>query len=342
MCAIKDKSNWNQGYVGITAMLWLFLTGCATNDAQSDAINSQLSFQSRSEFNSHIKEWEELKPGIKRLVELEGDLRFLIAELAKANNASSSPNQIIDNTPAPITPSQPESVAVPVTSTQIDSTPSFFIDEPATNPSFFKDEPTTPEVNPRPEPEVENKDNSQDFAVPDVIEHKDKVGSSAFPGAGEGSGTRAQPPQTAATALNTEEAMRTDPSPLIEQSTENDFVVKSPIFSETITQRPSLGGPDRCATGFNKKVEGNVALHLASYSKKDSLQKGWKMLFNQYKAVLCLRSARAEMVNVRGKNFFSLRVGPYTSRDEAIKDCRTLTNQGQYCAISQFSGEAVN
>lgn len=309
MCAKKDNQNRTKGYLAAAASMCLYIAGCTTNGGpNSDAINSQISLQSRSEINKHIQEWEELKPGIKRLVALESDLKFLIAELAKANDISDSPvKQQPVSSPAVALNNKPETPArerAPVAAA------SFFIDEPSEQIAKPVKKVEVPQ---RKEPKPVSSPFSEDQTDIAQTEPKSEVTETA------------PPPPTVS---------RPQPS--------RDFVAKSPIFSQTTTQSSSIGGPDRCTPPGNRKVEGNVALHLASYSKKGNLQQGWDSLYNKFKEVLCLRSARSELVNVQGKDYYSLRVGPYASQDEAIKDCRILTSKGQYCALSQFSGTRIN
>ncbi|MCC2604781.1 SPOR domain-containing protein [Planctobacterium marinum] len=309
MCAKKDNQNRTKGYLAAVASVCLYITGCSTNGGpNSDAINSQISLQSRSEINKHIQEWEELKPGIKRLVALESDLKFLIAELAKANDISDTPvKQQTESVTAAAISKEPEAPAREKA--------------PVAAASFFIDEPVEQVATPVKKAEVPQRKESKPVSSPFSEDQTDIAQTE---------------PQSEITETATPPPTVSRPQP------SRDFVAKSPIFSQSARQSPSIGGPDRCTPPGNRKVEGNVALHLASYSKKGNLQQGWDSLYNKFKDVLCLRSARSELVNVQGKDYYSLRVGPYASQDEAIKDCRILTSKGQYCALSQFSGTRIN
>lgn len=80
------------------------------------------------------------------------------------------------------------------------------------------------------------------------------------------------------------------------------------------------------------------AVHLASYSKKESLEEGFVTFQNRFSESLCGLSAIYKTVEVKGKNFFSLRIGPLYSVSDAKDLCATITSRGQYCAVTTFDG----
>ena len=81
-------------------------------------------------------------------------------------------------------------------------------------------------------------------------------------------------------------------------------------------------------------------IHLVSVSKKSNLPDFWNNMLSKYPDILADKRPLVELVNVNGKQFYSLRVGPY-SNDLAKLECKRLSADGTYCGVVNYQGQAL-
>jgi len=64
---------------------------CLANDGEPQAVDVKRFEELTLKLDKHLREWEELRPAIKRLVSDEADLEFLITELSKMSKLKANP-----------------------------------------------------------------------------------------------------------------------------------------------------------------------------------------------------------------------------------------------------------
>lgn len=89
------------------------------------------------------------------------------------------------------------------------------------------------------------------------------------------------------------------------------------------------------------EIEGSFAIHLVSYSSMTQIPDGWRQLSPKINRLTCNRGAVVKQVEVKGKTFYSLRVGPYLTRDQVQNVCAEISKKGMYCAISTYEGAQI-
>ena len=98
----------------------------------------------------------------------------------------------------------------------------------------------------------------------------------------------------------------------------------------------SMQGP--CNTG-NHSIGDGYAIHLASFKSKKSVMQSWNDFKGKAANITCNKLALNETVNVKGQTFYSLRFGPYASKQEALKTCSAIKTFQNYCGVTSFKGE---
>jgi hypothetical protein len=83
------------------------------------------------------------------------------------------------------------------------------------------------------------------------------------------------------------------------------------------------------------------AVHVASYRDRDTAGRGWTLLSDRFGA-LAGRSARVQRVDLGERGvFLRLKAGPYDTPDAAEAACAEVRASGDWCAVTDFSGEAL-
>ncbi len=85
----KNNANW----LPLAALMLVFfcLPNCMADDVVSQPYDSKRFEELSLKLEKHLREWEELRPAIKRLVSDETDLEFLITELSKMSKLKANP-----------------------------------------------------------------------------------------------------------------------------------------------------------------------------------------------------------------------------------------------------------
>jgi len=116
-------------------------------------------------------------------------------------------------------------------------------------------------------------------------------------------------------------------------------VDRKKFFSQNQSNFQMTAGRD--CIGNEVNINNNFALHLASYKNRTNATSGWRQLKQKYADTWCEVSAKLETVNVKGTDYFSLRVGGYESKEAANLMCNEVRSQGDYCQVASFSGENI-
>jgi hypothetical protein len=92
-------------------------------------------------------------------------------------------------------------------------------------------------------------------------------------------------------------------------------------------------------TNANSQNE-QAALHLVSTSKIDGLKNYWLTTQTKLPTLFSGKQALVSLVNVNGKAFYSLRVGPFDKSNAAF-NCQEVRSANGYCAVVDYSGEPL-
>jgi hypothetical protein len=128
--------------LGVSALLGL--ASCASNpagagkaDAGGAASESSALAAKQKEYDQMLKEWKNLKPGLTRMVAIEGELKQLMIQLEKMSTetkvnppatsaapvAANEPLVETVSTPAPIVPLAPSRIAEPIENKAVENKP---------------------------------------------------------------------------------------------------------------------------------------------------------------------------------------------------------------------------
>ncbi len=81
-----------------------------------------------------------------------------------------------------------------------------------------------------------------------------------------------------------------------------------------------------------------AGVRLASYSSRQTAERGWERLRSSYPALLGQRAPRLETVTLDGRGtFHRLYAGPYASADEARALCGRIPEMGSVCDVKVFN-----
>lgn len=96
-----------------------------------------------------------------------------------------------------------------------------------------------------------------------------------------------------------------------------------------------------CDSSNMPSLSARFAVHLASYSSQASALKGIDELRKKHATRLCAAVAKSHQVEVKGKNYFSIRFGGYNTQGEANEVCKAIRTTGDYCKVTDFVGEVI-
>jgi hypothetical protein len=122
-------------------------------------------------------------------------------------------------------------------------------------------------------------------------------------------------------------------------------VVPAPLKNSVLNLKQDINESqnklsDRCSPSANSPGRG-FALHLASYSSLESARKGWNALSKKFANELCGLIPVTDIVTVKNKQFYSLRVGGFSNKQPADIACAKLSSKSQYCRSIAFVGKEL-
>ncbi|MDF1768645.1 SPOR domain-containing protein [Maricaulis sp.] len=84
------------------------------------------------------------------------------------------------------------------------------------------------------------------------------------------------------------------------------------------------------------------AVHLASYRRVETAQRGWTELRAAHPEILGSLDARLSEADIAGQGqYLRLKAGPFDTAGEARAVCQQLQASGAYCAAVDFSGRRM-
>ncbi len=293
---------------------FLLISGCSSFPNMASGSSTTANIEQREsmgEMLKHMQEWEDLKPGLVRLVKKESELSFLLSELEGMANVQTFDNDFVDISGKNMVSQQtnlPASSGLQDMASALDaSAPLTQIVEVASASPIRRNLAEN------------NKFSNSSLAPPKL--------AAAFTSASAASQTIPKKPRFIGPA-----AQQSFASPSREQA------VSASKFQEKNVAN-IVGSIDECAANLNNS--GDTAIHLVSYKSSNYVEKGWQELSAKHKAVLCGKQPIVANVTVKGVDYHSLRVGPYSTVSEAQNACKKLRDSGQYCAVTEFSGKRI-
>jgi hypothetical protein len=184
----------------------------------------------------------------------------------------------------------------------------------------------------------ENEALSQRLAVLEgaATEAKAPAGGAA-PAGQDASSTPETPPvkpQTVVSAVKVDEAFKGSPAPPVDPAPR----LVQPSFAsqeETVFENEALGEIKTSSVLFG--------VHLASYSKTEDAQKGWRKLQRENPDQLGLLEPRVVEAQVEGRGtFVRLIGGGFSTEEKAAQLCASLKERGVYCRVTGFEGERLS
>jgi len=115
---------------------------CLANDGDPQVVDVKRFEELTLKLDKHLREWEELRPAIKRLVSDEADLEFLITELSKMSKLKANPTPEQLNNETDIALFSKEPVKGPYKSSGRSTLPESKPVKPSTIKVVSKNEPT--------------------------------------------------------------------------------------------------------------------------------------------------------------------------------------------------------
>jgi PBP1b-binding outer membrane lipoprotein LpoB len=85
-----------------------------------------------------------------------------------------------------------------------------------------------------------------------------------------------------------------------------------------------------------------VGIHIAMFKSANDIIIGWKYLQGILPVGIVNKKPLLAKVNFEGREYYSLRVGPFKSVNSAKRTCLNLQQQQHYCSVVEFKGFSFN
>ncbi|MBF7072411.1 SPOR domain-containing protein [Glaciecola sp. MH2013] len=335
----------------------VLMSGCSSlpfvDEAKTDSAQLSQSEQARStqSIQTEIDDFKTMKPSLSRLVALEADLSFLLEEMSRFNEQ----NPIMYDTAAATTPQQVPQAQSTIVFTEngrqeiaaeklVDGwadTQSGIGGKWQTKSPDLKTEMDTLGLTQRTRP-------TNKVAVNTQTASRQGVSQSKFSGNSQVEVAAVAPIMQVNSAPGPSIAA-SRPSQLRQPdrvAITNNIAERSPK-AVTLSKFSTMTSPDQIVGDVNNCSEWKVdatrtySLHLASFTTRAAAENGWNELEKKYADTWCDTPATLAKVVVKGREYLSLRVGAYASRDKVLALCSLIKQRGDYCAVSTATGERI-
>ena len=315
-------------------------TGLPTAEEKPATIEDQLS-ELKKRMDVHDQEWQKLKPGIERLLQLEGDLKNLTLQLDQiaraataaqpsATSQSAAPAPVTTQPPAPRqTAPQPEPqpepqaaapapqpVAAPSTTGRYALHIASFRDPATVEPGWQQLQARYPALLQQRQARVQ----SIDLGSKRGTYYRLKVGPFADKASAGGLCNKLK-------TLGNDCVLTTfQGQPLGQAANATTTAQPAPTTAPT----PALANTDA------------YALQLASYKQQSRLQRGWQELQQRFPEILQGKSGRTTSVNLGERGtYYRLKAGPISDQRTAQQLCQQLIDNQANCVVTRFDGQPL-
>lgn len=268
-----------------------------------------------------VAEWQAVKSDINRVIELESELGFIVNELTKQDSLSSlyDPNiQLTEYTPQ----SMPEAEQDKVIENDADFMAA--VEKLTQNPIVGKANPLMdkPKVQ-----LIDNKFSNQSSQIMPI----DKQLSSNSSKVGYQNSSHSDIDNKFSGNDTLQNSI----------SGANKASIVGPLPSATSSYSTNL----KATSDAHEKCElssqnSKIGVHLISLKDEAKVSKAASELLEKFSTQLC-STFRVNNVVVKGENYFSVRFGPYMSKQDAQEACLSIRSQGQYCGLAEFVGQLM-
>ncbi len=127
-------------------------------------------------------------------------------------------------------------------------------------------------------------------------------------------------------------------------STENAMVEKEePVYAKAqfLSSSGAAKGSKESASGKRVLNTNQYAVQVAAYDNEILLAKGWLRLQGNFPVLMSSVNPMKESINVKNKNLWALKVGPFANRSLAGTYCSQLKERKQDCFVSMYRGEEL-
>lgn len=129
------------------------------------------------------------------------------------------------------------------------------------------------------------------------------------------------------------------------------------LVRAVVSTQNIIGNPSKFSNEFDRSMkttddiqdtcenvsvsDGGFAIHLSSLSNAANVPAAVHQLSKNLADVLCNKKAKMALVKVNGIDYSSIRFGPYLSRESATQACNSIRVRGNYCKVTTFDGQSI-
>lgn len=306
----------------------------------------QTSSQLTSELQLAVNDWQTLKPAINRLVELEGDLAYLLVQLSDTSSTplleiqkEESVNYAQQEQKTDFEVSAEIELATAPPIIDLDETPTMIDLDEAAPMIDLDDAPPIIDLA-LASPTIDLKPNTPSkYIKPSRLEKMNKASD-----LNEKANFAYNNIKTAQSHSAGSEAVNLNKfSSGNSRNPKNQQVTKlgGNVFSTAAARANNnkvIPNNECKRKVLNTQANGGIAIHLASFKSKQLAQNSLIDFESMYKDIACNKSAVVKTVVVKNVTYHSARLGPYKNRPDAEAACRAVRSVQSYCAVTAFEG----
>ena len=330
----------------------LLLGGCSSTDTlytglpnmedKPATVEEQLS-ELKKRMDVHDQEWQQLKPGIERLLQLEGDLKNLTLQLDQIARAATSAQPQVATAPAP----QPETTPAPRPP----------VNQPASQQAQATPQATQPPTSPQPAPQPVAAPSTTgryalhiaSFRDPATVEPGWQQLQTRYPALLQQRQARVQ-----SIDLGSKRGTyyRLKVGPFEDKASAGGLCNKLKTLGNDCVLTTFQGRPlGQAADTVNQPAQATTeapptnayALQLASYKQQNRLQRGWQELQQRFPSILQGKTVRTTSVNLGERGtYYRLKAGPISDQRTAQQLCQQLIANQANCVVTRFDGQPLN
>jgi len=287
--------------------------------AKSSITQAELKY-TQQKVDDFLIEWHAMKPEINRVIQLEGELTYLVDLFNKSSGMefySDRENELLENVSAS------ELASVTTKSLADKFTSPERAQSADTDAQSTEVDPTTLQTNGT-ELKAQLGKAKPLLAIEQPSKANDGVGVSDSKFSSLSAPTISPDRKLVRAVVSTQNIIG-NPSKF---SNESDRSIKTTDDIQDTCENVSVS-------------DGGFAIHLSSLSNAANVPAAVHQLSKNLADVLCNKKAKMALVKVNGIDYSSIRFGPYLSRESATQACNSIRVRGNYCKVTTFDGQSI-